>query len=177
MPRQGPGIHPARGERAARAKVYQATEAGSGFAMTGYDMTVRGTAGPIDLAVAGPYDVTVHDPDGFVTRFAGDTLASGAGVEVAADVAHGGELRLTASNATAADVELSVRDLLSPGTGHGDDKVGTLWLAPGERETLRFDPLHTARGRYDLSVTIAADPSYVRRFAGHIRNGEPDTAG
>ncbi len=147
--------------------------------MTGYDVAPRGDAGPIDLAVAGPYDVTVHGPNGFVTRFAGDTLTGGAGVEVTADVAHGGELRLTASNGTRADVELTVRDLPPRGeqqTG-GDDKAATVWLAPGERQTLRFDPLETAHGWYDLSVTLANDPAYVRRFAGHIESGKPSVTG
>jgi phospholipase C len=146
--------------------------------MTGYDVATRGSAGPIDLAIAGPYDVTVHGPNGLLSHFAGNTLTSGAGVEVVADVAHGGELRLTASNGTRDDVRLRVRDLL-PRTGeYGDEgKSTTVWLAAGERETLRFDPLQTAHGWYDLSVTIPSDPSYVRRFAGHLDSGQPDATG
>jgi phospholipase C len=162
--------------------------------MTGYDVAPRGSAGPIDLAVAGPYDVTVHGPNGFLTRFAGNTLTGGAGVEVTADLAQGGELRLTASNGTHADVELNVRDLLprsAAGAGAGvgagggtgteahaeSDKSTTVWLAAGECETLRFDPVRTAHGWYDLSVTIASDPAYVRRFAGHIENGKASVTG
>jgi phospholipase C len=157
-------------------QVYQAE--GSGVTMTGYDVAPRGNAGPIDLAVAGPYDVTVHGPNGFLTHFAGNTLTSGAGVEVTADVAQDGELRLTASNGTRADVELSVRDLLPRDAGHGGaEKSTTVWLAAGEHETLRFDPLRTAHGWYDLSVTISADPAYVRRFAGHIENGKASVTG
>ncbi|HZU58927.1 MAG TPA: phospholipase C, phosphocholine-specific [Actinocrinis sp.] len=202
MPRQDPGTRPARalpyqptanarlsaggtrltlglangGAGSVHLQVYQAE--GSGVTMTGYDVAPRGNAGPIDLAVAGPYDVTVHGPNGFLTHFAGNTLTSGAGVEVTADVAQDGELRLTASNRTRADVELSVRDLLPREAGHGGaEKSTTVWLAAGEHETLRFDPLRTAHGWYDLSVTISADPAYVRRFAGHIENGKASVTG
>lgn len=146
--------------------------------MTGYDVAARGSASPIDLAIAGPYDVTVHGPNGFLSHFAGNTLTSSAGVEVAADVAHGGELRLTASNGTRGDVELCVRDLLPRSGEYGEeDKSTTVWLAAGEHETLRFAPLRTAHGWYDLSVTIASDPSYARRFAGHIESGQPSVTG
>ncbi|GHE66681.1 hypothetical protein GCM10017771_90380 [Streptomyces capitiformicae] len=34
----------------------------------------------------------------------------------------------------------------------------------------RFD-LRASRRWYDLTVTSAADPTFLRRFAGHVENG------
>jgi len=203
VPRQDPGTRPARalpyqptanaaldahgkslavslanaGASAVHFQVYSLS--GSAVSMTGYDVAPRAAAGPVALPVSGSYDVAVHGQNGFLTQFAGDATGSGAGVEVRASIEHDGELRLTAVNGTKADVRLNLRSLL-----HGDDaasaaavKERTLWLAPGERETVCFEPLSTSHGWYDLAASIAGDPAYLRRFAGHIENGRPSISG
>ena len=117
----------------------------------------------------------MHGPNGFLTQFSGDASGSGAGVEVTASIGRDGELRLTAVNGTKKDVRLNLRSLL-----RGDEvpaKERTVWLAPGERETLRFEPLRTSHGWYDFAVGIAGDSAYLRRFAGHLENGRPSVAG
>jgi phospholipase C len=203
MPRQEPGSRPARalpyqpsanatlasggkslavdlanaGAGTVNLQVYSL--AGSAVTMTGYDVAPHGTAAPIALPVSGKYEVAVHGPNGFLTQFTGDAAGSGAGVEVTASITHGGELRLTAVNGTKSDVRLRVRSLL---TGHLADsteaqKELAVWLAPGELETLRFEPLATSHGWYDFAATIGEDSTYLRRFAGHIESGRPSITG
>jgi phospholipase C len=42
---------------------------------------------------------------------------------------------------------------------------------PAAADTVRREPCAGARGRYDLSWTIDGDPTFARRFAGHLENG------
>jgi len=143
-------------------------------AMTGYDVAPAATNAPVSLAASGPYAVTVHGPNGFVTAFAGDTTKSGAGVEVTADLHHSGELRLSLVNGAKTAVDVSVASLLP---GDSKAKPTVVHVAAGHRETLRFEPLDTAHGWYDLAVTVAGDASYLRRFAGHVENGKASVTG
>jgi phospholipase C len=143
-------------------------------AMTGYDVAAETANAPVALPAAGPYAVTVQGPNGFMTQFAGDTTKSGAGLEVAADLHHSGELRLSLANGTAAAIDVSVSSLL-PADSKAEPTV--VRVAAGHRETLRFRPLDEAHGWYDLAATIAADPSYLRCFAGHVENGKPSITG
>lgn len=52
-----------------------------------------------------------------------------------------------------------------------------MWLAPGERETVCFEPLRTSHGWYDLAASVGGDSAYLRRFAGHVENGRPSISG
>jgi phospholipase C len=49
-------------------------------------------------------------------------------------------------------------------------------LAPGETRTLTH-PTSAAHGWYDLVVTVAGDPAFSRRLAGHIEDGRPSVTG
>ena len=45
------------------------------------------------------------------------------------------------------------------------------------RDGVRFEPLRTSRGWYDLAASVAGDSAYLRRFAGHIEDGRPGISG
>jgi phospholipase C len=111
-------------------------------------------------SVPGAYDFTVHGPNGFVRRFAGN----GAGAEVSARPAgDSGNLNVVLTNTGQAPVRATV----TTADGYGRDRPAAYQLRPGARA------VHTVRtgdtaGWYDLSVT--AGP-VVRRLAGHVETG------
>jgi phospholipase C len=126
----------------------------------------------------GAYDLTVVGPNRFLRHFTGDSGAgAGAGVQVTASYeghGYGGGpvlvLRLVNQGETAVTgtvrpnhyVRAVTRSYSVPAHGHA---------------TYQADPIVTSRGWYDLSVTVSGDPSWSRRYAGHLENGQPSVTG
>jgi phospholipase C len=50
-------------------------------------------------------------------------------------------------------------------------------LKPREVETVNLDRLAKNHGWYDLHVSVDRHLLYVRRFAGHVENGQPSRTG
>jgi phospholipase C len=119
-------------------------------------------------AVSSAYDVTVHGPNGFLRRFAGD--ARSAGPEVSArHNSRDGRVRLVLSNKGSTSVRLTVAD------GYRCEPPATYLLPPGG------SVVHTARPTrsnnwYDLSVTSDHDAAFLRRLAGHVETGLASTS-
>jgi phospholipase C len=110
-------------------------------------------------AAKGAYDLTVHGPNGFLREFAGTT---GAGApEVTARHAHG-DLELTFTGGRTGTTRFTLT-----GARGG---ARTVRVRAGGRVRHRV-PLAASRRWYDLTVTVEADPSFRRRFAGHVENG------
>jgi phospholipase C len=111
----------------------------------------------------GPFDLTVHGPNGFYRRFAGDTSKSQPAVTVAADA----RARLV--------VSLKGKGLA---TLHMADDYP---LSDGEaRQTLTLPTRGVVRSVwdlrgsdhwYDITLTLADDPSFTQRLAGHLETG------
>ncbi|MFE2040686.1 phosphocholine-specific phospholipase C [Streptomyces sp. NPDC059477] len=110
----------------------------------------------------GSYDLTVHGPNGFLRTFQGPNKAAGPEVTARHD---GDDIELTFTNAGTATVTLKVAD------GYGG-RSRTVRVRPGARSTLTVD-LERSRRWYDLTVTSDTDPTFLRRFAGHVENGRP----
>ena len=126
-------------------------------------------AGHWNTGRTGPYDLTVHGPNGFYRRFAGDASRP--------------EPRVTIST--------DAKGVLAVGlTGAGEgERVAVLDMDPayplseGEaRRRLVVHPGRTARSLwdlrgsdhwYDLTLTLADDPGFVQRLAGHVETGAP----
>jgi phospholipase C len=47
----------------------------------------------------------------------------------------------------------------------------------GQSATHRADPVGTAGGWYDLTVTASLDAAWSQRFVGHLENGAPSITG
>ncbi|MEU3614711.1 phosphocholine-specific phospholipase C [Streptomyces sp. NPDC006872] len=110
----------------------------------------------------GVHDLTVHGPNGFLRVFEG--RAKAAGTEVVAR--HVGDcVELTFNNRGYGTAELKVAD------GYGG-RTTTVRLRPGAIVKRTVD-LRASRRWYDLTVTSSADPTFLRRFAGHVENGRP----
>jgi len=111
----------------------------------------------------GAYDLTVHGPNGFLRQFRGPGGAAGAEV-TARDDAGSGNLRLTVTSAAAREVTLTVT------SGYGV-AAQTVTVAPGASRELTLD-LQASQRWYDVSVTSDLDGRFLRRFAGHVENGQ-----
>ncbi len=117
----------------------------------------------------GAYDLTVHGPNGFYRRFAGDTARPQLAVAVSAD--RRGRLVVALNRA-------------GPGYAIAELVMGAAYpLIEGEakrRLTVRSKSTARAvwdlRGSdhwYDLTLTLVDDPSFVQRLAGHLETGRP----
>lgn len=113
-------------------------------------------------AITSAYDVYLYGPNGFLRHAAGTPTS----VEATLTITPGPALSLAVTNASAhiRIVLITERD----GTSH------TLTLAPNSTETV---PFTGDNGWYDLTVTLDGYPNYLRRFAGHLENGNPSITG
>ncbi|MFJ1706253.1 phosphocholine-specific phospholipase C [Kitasatospora sp. NPDC088346] len=110
----------------------------------------------------GVYDLSVHGPNGFLRDFRGH--AGTAAPEVTARHA-GDDLELTVTNNGSRTARLKITN------GYGGRPVD-LPVRPGSSVRHTID-LAASRRWYDLTVTSGNDPSFLRRFAGHVENGAP----
>ncbi|MCW2522488.1 MAG: phospholipase phosphocholine-specific [Frankiales bacterium] len=125
------------------------------------------TAVPLE-PVTGAYDVSVHGPNGHLLRAAGNALSSLTHVEVrlaATGTSAQPRLTLIATNGGAAPRSVTVTGL--------DGRPVVLNLRPGATGTTTLDPWASQHGWYDLTVSLAGQLAYLRRFAGHLENGRP----
>jgi phospholipase C len=135
------------------------------------------TAASGRISESGRYDITVIGPNRFLRRFAGDVATAGAAAQVTADYyTEGGgprpALTLTLANAGTSDVTFTVTPDRYPA-----DPAASYRVRAGGRAACRLDPLATADGWYDLTVTIDVDDCWSQRFTGHLENGEPSVTG
>ncbi|MFF8989398.1 phosphocholine-specific phospholipase C [Streptomyces sp. NPDC014983] len=110
----------------------------------------------------GSYDLAAHGPNGFLRVFKGGNKA--AGPEVTAR--HTGDrVELTFTNKGSGTARLKLAN------GYGGAPV-TVSVRPGATVRRTVD-LTSSRLWYDLTVTSAGDPAFLRGFAGHVENGRP----
>ncbi|MFF5251098.1 phosphocholine-specific phospholipase C [Streptomyces leeuwenhoekii] len=110
----------------------------------------------------GFHDLTVHGPNGFLRAFKG--AGRTAGPEVTARHT-GDDVELTFTHAGSGTVRLRLAN------AYGGTPT-TVTVRPGA--TVRHRVALAASGRwYDLTVTSETDPAFLRRFAGHVENGQP----
>ncbi len=115
--------------------------------------------------VAGGYDLTVYGPNGFVRSFKGRVGAGGAELDVRSDYRGDDEasIALLARNVGSQKVTVTVLDAYS-----GEKMTRTIGHhghAEGELQLRHF------HGWYDLVITVAEDPSFEVRLAGHVETG------
>jgi phospholipase C len=122
------------------------------------------------------YDLAVHGPNGFYRHFAGslrddDKLTPDpVAVTLREDTAMG-ELVVTLQNTGGKQAVLSLA--FDPRYARGNllPARRDIVLASVETQTLRFN-LSPADHWYDLSLTLADNPNWLRRYAGHIETGK-----
>ncbi|MDR6625539.1 phosphocholine-specific phospholipase C [Caulobacter segnis] len=114
---------------------------------------------------AGPYDLTVHGPNGFYRRFAGDASRPQPMIKVLPDARSRLVVTLKSTQAGAVIAQMDEAYPLSDGEARqtialkADRAVQTVW------------DLRGSDNWYDLTLTHADDPTFVQRLAGHLETG------
>lgn len=109
--------------------------------------------------IAPAYDLSVHGPNGFFRSFTGTQRAN---LDVKASYSHD-EVFLAMRNRGTKRATVTVLDKYT-------SQKRKLSLKPGEAETERWS-LSRTRGWYDLIITVAGDPPFEYRYAGHLEDG------
>jgi phospholipase C len=122
--------------------------------------------GPLDL-----YDLTLRGPNGYWRRFTGSLMpeASLADVQLVPRPAKGAvELQLGNAGIVPLTFTIALDDRYPT---HGQ-RTRSISVAPGAqaKETLSLD---ASDNWYDITVTLASEPYFLRRFAGKVDNGKP----
>jgi phospholipase C len=117
----------------------------------------------------GRYQFAVHGPNGFLREFAGEQPGAGApSPEVYVEHDDDGRLlRLVLVNAGGAPCRLSVAPV-----HYSREAARTISLSAGGHATLEYD-LTQSLLWYDLKIVADGDAHYLRRLAGHVETGRP----
>jgi phospholipase C len=115
---------------------------------------------------ASTYNLSVYGPNGFVRYFNGSFGSRAAALDVQSGYSTrgSGSISLTIRNVASHLAEVIVLDAY---TGSSTSEH----LSPGESFEKEF-ALDVFYGWYDLIVTVAQDPTFSYRLAGHVENGE-----
>lgn len=117
----------------------------------------------------GPYDLTVHGPNGFYRRFAGDTSKPQPTVAVTADRQGRLVVTLTRTGAEHGVATLEMNGDYPLTEGQARREVA---LAPKAASRSVWD-LRGSDHWYDLTLSLPGDPSFTQRLAGHLETGGP----
>ncbi|GAA1006907.1 phospholipase C, phosphocholine-specific [Acrocarpospora pleiomorpha] len=174
LPKQEPGLRPARA-LPYDLRVEGRTSDDGSFVIdfesrgeAGATFYVTGEGGPWTYTVesgktfssAWPQvDLSVYGPNGFLRTFGGGPGQA----EISVHCDETLELTLTNGDTPCA---LTITDT------YGVATPATYPLKPGASIT-HTTPLATTHGWYDLTVTSDTDPTFIRRVAGHVENGQP----
>jgi phospholipase C len=132
-------------------------------------------AGPV--SPAGAYDITVIGPNRFLRRFTGNVKTAGATAAVEANYFAAGFaplplLTLTLTNGGESAVTFTVR-----ADNYSHAPAQTYHVPAGKFLIHEIDPVRTASGWYDVTVTVSSDSTWSQRFTGHLENGQPSITG
>jgi phospholipase C len=113
------------------------------------------------------YDLSVYGPNGFVRFFKGSIGSNAAALNVRSSYGSEddrGAIKWRVTNVAAKPAEVTVLDAYS---GESSSRL----LAPNAslEDKVSLDQFH---GWYDLVVTVAGDPTFGYRLAGHVETGE-----
>jgi phospholipase C len=178
MPAQEPGVRPARAlpydlradgvisrgtltvtfasRGAAGAVFYVTSDAAPATFTVGAGASLTGS-----WPAPGGAGVRVHGPNGFYRQFTGDGPAVTA-------LPAGPDLHLKMANTASAAVTLTVADAYA-------GPLGPLTI-PARATAALTIPAGLSGGWYDVSVTAASEPAYLRRLAGHVETGRASTS-
>ncbi len=117
-------------------------------------------------SAAPSYNLSVYGPNGFVRYFSGSIGSAAAVLDVFATYGteDGGSIQWEIANVGATQVQVRLRD------AYTCDEVSQ-YLDPGQTLEGQLS-LTDFYGWYDVIVTVASDPTFQYRLAGHVETGE-----
>jgi len=119
----------------------------------------------------GRYQLALSSHNGYLREFSGGLEAGAARVEVTLEeLPQRAGVRLHLHNQGSKPCRLQLCDM-----AYGGAPLPEVTLAPGQRRSVAL-PLAASHGWYDLGVTLAGDPLYWRRLAGHLEGAGLDYA-
>jgi phospholipase C len=130
------------------------------------------------------YDISFHGPNGFFSHFRGVVVApasrdpeDNAGVKAQPNPElilrydhQNGDIHLTVANLGAAPCTLIVTNAYAP-----SEAPHSYPLKPGGFKEDHWS-LAASNNWFDISITTAESPTFLRRFAGHVETGRPSTS-
>ncbi|MCW2539959.1 MAG: Phospholipase [Frankiales bacterium] len=125
----------------------------------------------------GRYDLTVIGPNRFLRHFAGDVNGAGKAAQAEAAYYRGGfghkpVLILQVSNGGSRAATFTVTS-----NNYVKAHAKTYHVPAHGHATHSVDPLATSDGWYDFTITLGSDPSWVRRYVGHLEDGTNSITG
>jgi phospholipase C len=125
----------------------------------------------------GTYDLTITGPNRFLRNFAGDTRACGRDAQVEAVYEDHGfgrhpKLLLRLNNEGSTTLTFTVT-----AGNYSADRPKTYHLRPHSTAVHSVNPLQGGGGWYDLTVRLAQDATWSRRYVGHLENGNSSVTG
>jgi phospholipase C len=142
------------------AGVFQVRSTGSADAPRSYTVG-SGQRLTDNWPAASGSDLSVHGPNGFFRRF---KCSGAAKLDVKASYERDNEIALRITNGGMERAEVTVRNGYT-------SRVEKLSLGPDAAETQQWS-LSPTHGWYDLVVTVAGEPDFEYRYAGHVENGK-----
>jgi phospholipase C len=114
---------------------------------------------------SGSYDLSVYGPNGFTRFFKGRIGAGAAALDVRCEymIDGLGAIFLSVSNVGSQRATVTMLDAYS-----GNKETRVLGPHGGTESKLLLDQFH---GWYDMVITVAEDPTFEHRLAGHIETG------
>ena len=125
----------------------------------------------------GKYDLTLVGPNRFLRRFAGDTTAAGHSAEVTSSYAPAPDTGKQAVWFAMANTGTAAATFTITSTQYRGDGPWTYQVPAGGSSSDYFNAVAYTNGWYDFTVTVSTDPSWSRRFTGHIETGAPGVSG
>ncbi|GAA0626859.1 phospholipase C, phosphocholine-specific [Kutzneria viridogrisea] len=116
--------------------------------------------------------IAVHGPNRWRWEYQANSNAATSGVEVTATYTAEHKLRLTLQNSGSKAVKFTVK-----ANHYRGDGPWTYTVQPGKATSDDWNVLSYGNGWYDLSVTADLDAGFLRRFSGHVENGQPSVTG
>jgi phospholipase C len=122
-----------------------------------------------DAGLSDDYDLIVRGPNGFLQHYAG-TLDGRVDAHFAAKPEGGAHLHLVNRRATPATFTIALDAAYA-----ADRHLDKVTVAAGQSATSRW-PLTASDGWHDLTIRVAGEDRFLRRFAGGIGNRRTDPA-
>jgi phospholipase C len=125
----------------------------------------------------GKYDLTLVGPNRFLRHFAGDTTAPGSSAEAVPSFAPAPDTGKQAVWFALANTSTTQVTFTITATGYRTDGPWTYQVPAGGSVSDYFNAVAYSNGWYDFTVTVSSDPSWSRRFTGHIETGAASVSG